>query len=41
MLLKPGNVDELVDHVKFVLSLSNEQLLDIELSLRQEISGKL
>jgi glycosyltransferase involved in cell wall biosynthesis len=35
-LFMPGNVKELVDRMEFVLSLSNEQLVDIGWNLRQQ-----
>ena len=37
MLFKPGDVDELVDRIQILLSLSNEQIIDLGLSLRETI----
>jgi glycosyltransferase involved in cell wall biosynthesis len=40
MLFKPGSVDELVDRMKTVLSLSHEELIDIGASLRESTLKK-
>ncbi len=39
-LFKPGNVEEFVDRIEIVLSLSKEQILDIGLRLREDISKR-